>query len=154
MQKINASRLLKWASWKGMQCWFLLCTKFFLPDGQHCSQGLNLEELNEKLRSSCFLRRTKDGVLPQLPQKECVVTYVRGSKLLAVEDPMPPLLTPLQHRCWWWTTCRLDGRHITKPLFPFLFSGVFPRKKTGPFNPFHICPQWIVSCRNSHLQIC
>eukprot|EP00668_Euglena_longa_P046398 GGOE01062083.1.p1 GENE.GGOE01062083.1~~GGOE01062083.1.p1 ORF type:complete len:643 (+),score=109.85 GGOE01062083.1:74-1930(+) len=46
------------------------------------SGAANLEELNNKLRGSCFLRRTKDGVLPQLPEKERTVTYVRGSPRL------------------------------------------------------------------------
>ena len=30
---------------------------------------MNLTELNEKLRSFCYVRRTKDEVLPDLPEK-------------------------------------------------------------------------------------
>ena len=57
--------------------------------GWDFSGATNLEELSERLRSTCFIRRTKDQVLPELPPKQIAHQHVEldnRREYLAVEN--------------------------------------------------------------------
>lgn len=77
-------RMNDFGGWKGFTNRY--CNAFQGPFGMDINGCSNLEELNNKLRSTCYIRRMKKDVLSELPEKQRSTVFCQIDNRKAYEE--------------------------------------------------------------------